>query len=137
MAVASHGNPTWTGAIRGTVPEAEIIGAAACLLHTPPSSHTDVHVDDASIIVAHLRTAPEVVYRGIKGPTSHLVNQQALNWMVGGLRRVPRRVGGPHQWVVRQSSHLAAVLLEEPDFAAAHATACPCTSCCQRNMQVF
>ena len=27
-AVASHGIPTWTGAIYGTVPEAEIIGAA-------------------------------------------------------------------------------------------------------------
>ena len=43
VAVASHGSPTWTGAIRGTVPEAEIIGAAAYLLHTPPSSLT-VHV---------------------------------------------------------------------------------------------
>ena len=36
VAVASHGIPTWTGAIYGTVPEAEIIGAAAYLLHTPP-----------------------------------------------------------------------------------------------------
>ena len=27
MAVGSHGSPTWTGAIRGTVPKAEIIGA--------------------------------------------------------------------------------------------------------------
>ena len=40
MAVASHGSPTWTGAIRGTVPEAEIIGAAAYLLHAPPPRHT-------------------------------------------------------------------------------------------------
>ena len=38
-----------------------------------------------------------------------------------GLRRLLRRVGGPHHWVVRQSSHLAAAPLEEPDFAAAHA----------------
>ena len=29
VAVASHGSPTWTGAIYGTVPAAEIIGAAA------------------------------------------------------------------------------------------------------------
>ena len=36
VAVASHGSPTWTGAIRGTVPEAEIIGVATYLLHTPP-----------------------------------------------------------------------------------------------------
>ena len=35
VAVASHGIPTWTGAIYGTVQEAEIIGAAAYLLHTP------------------------------------------------------------------------------------------------------
>ena len=35
VAVGSHGSPTWTGAIRGTVPEAEIIGATAYLLHTP------------------------------------------------------------------------------------------------------
>ena len=33
VAPASHGSPTWTAAIRGTVPEAEIIGAAAYLLH--------------------------------------------------------------------------------------------------------
>ena len=40
-----------------------------------------------------------------------------------GLRRLPRRVGGPHHWVVRQSSHLAAVPLEAPDCAAARAMA--------------
>ena len=38
---------------------------------------------------------------------------------------MPHRVEGPHHWVVRQSSHLAAVPLEEPDFAAAHAKAPP------------
>ena len=54
VAVASHGSPTWTGAIHGTVPEAEIIGAAAYLLHTPPSACA-VHVVDASILGAHLR----------------------------------------------------------------------------------
>ena len=124
VAVASHGSPTWTGAIYGTVPEAEIIGAAAYLLHTPPSACT-VHVVDASIIGAHLRRAQEALYRGIKGPTSHLVNQHALNWIVEGLRRLPRRVGGPHHWVVRQSSHLAAVPLEAPDSAAACAMAPP------------
>ena len=42
-----------------------------------------------------------------------------------GLRRLPRKIGGPHHWVVRQSSHLAAVPLEEPDFAAATASAPP------------
>ena len=124
VAVASHGIPTWTGAIYGTVPEAEIIGAAAYLLHTPPSACT-VHVVGASVIGAHLRRAQEALYRGIKGPTSHLVNQHALSWIVEGLRRLPRRVGGPHHWVVRQSSHLAAVPLEAPDSAAARAMAPP------------
>ena len=94
-AVASRGNPTWTGAIRGRVPEAEIIGAAAYLLHTPLSSQT-AHDVDASIIGAHLRRAQEALYRGIKGPTSNFINQHALNWVVEGLRRLPRRVGGPH-----------------------------------------
>ena len=42
-----------------------------------------------------------------------------------GLLRLPRRVGGPHHWVVRQSSHLAAVPLEAPDSAAARAMAPP------------
>ena len=70
--------PTWTGAIYGTVPEAEIIGAAAYLLHTPPLACT-VHVVDAAVIGAHLRRAQEALYRGIKGPTSHLVNQHALS----------------------------------------------------------
>ena len=124
VAVASHGSPTWTGAIYGTVPEAEIIGAAAYLLQTPPSACTS-HVVDASIIGAHLRRAQEALYRGIKGPTSHLVNQHALSWIVEGLRRLPRRVGGPHHWVVRQSWHLAAVPLEAPDSAAARAMAPP------------
>ena len=40
VAVASHGSHAWTGAIRGTVPEAEVIGAAAYLLHSPPSACT-------------------------------------------------------------------------------------------------
>ena len=124
VAVASHVIPTWTGAIYGTVLEAEIIGTAAYLLHTPPLACT-VHVVDASIIGAHLRRAQEALYRGIKGPTSHLVNQHALSWIVEGLQRLPRRVGGLHHWVVRQSSHLAAVTLEAPDFAAARAMAPP------------
>ena len=124
VAVASHGSPTWTGAFHGTVPEQEIIGAAAYLLHTPPSACT-VHVVDASIIGAHLRKAQEALDRGIKGPTSHVVNQHALTWIVEGLRRLPRRVGGPNHWVVRQSSHLAAVPLEAPDSAAARAMAPP------------
>ena len=123
VAVASHGSPTWIGAIRGTVPEAEIIGAAAFLLHTP--SDLTVHVVDASIIGAQLRRAQEAPYRGIKEPTSHFINQHALNRVVEGLRWLPRRIGGPHHWVVPQSSHLAAVPLEEPDFAAAHAKAPP------------
>ena len=123
VAVASHGSPTWTGAIHSTV-EAEIIGAAAYLLHTPPSACT-VHVVDASIIGAHLRRAQEALDRGIKGPNSHMVKQHALSWIVEGLRRLPRRVGGPHHWVVRQSSHLAAVPLEAPDCAAARAMAPP------------
>ena len=45
--------------------------------------------------------------------------------MAEGLCRPPRRVGGPHHWLVRQSSHLAAVPLEEPDSAAAHVKAPP------------
>ena len=124
VAVASNGNPTWIGAIRGTVPEAEIVGVAAYLLHTPPSGLT-VHVVYASIIGAQLRRAQEALYRGIKEPTSHFINQHALNWVAEELRQLPRRVGGPHHWVVRQSSHLAAVPLEEPHFASAHAKAPP------------
>ena len=124
VAVASHGIPTWTGAIYGTVPEAEIIGAAAYLLHTPPSACT-VHVVDASIIGAHLRSSQEALYRGIKGLTSNLVNQHAPSWIVERPWRLPRRVGGPHHCVVRQSSHLAAVPLEAPDSAAARAMAPP------------
>ena len=68
VAVASHVSPTWTGAIRGTVPWAEIINAAAYLLHTPPSACT-MHIVDASIIGAHLRRAQEALYHGIKRPT--------------------------------------------------------------------
>ena len=124
VAVASHGNPTWTGAIRGMVPEAEIIEAAAYLLHTPLSSHT-VYVVDAYIMGAHPCRAQDARYCGIKGPTSHFINRHALSWVVEGLRRLPSRVGGAHRRVVRQSSHLAAVPLEEPDFAAAHAKAPP------------
>ena len=122
VAVASYSSPTWTGAIRGRVPRAEIIRSAAYLLH-PPLSDRTVHIVDASIIGAHLRRAHEALYRGIKGLTSHLVDQHALNWIVDGLRRLPRGIGAPHHWVVRQSLHLAAVPLEEPDFAAAHAKA--------------
>ena len=95
VAVASHGSPTWTGAIRGTVPEAEIIGAAAYLLHNLPSGLT-VHVVDASIVGAQLRRAQEALCRSIEGPTSHFINQHALNWVVDGMRRLPRQVGGPH-----------------------------------------
>ena len=124
VAMASHGSPTWTGAIHGTVMEADIISAAAYLLHTSPSACT-VHVVDASIIGAHLRRAQEALYPGIKGPTSHLVGQHAMSWIVEGLQRLPRRVGGPHHWVVRQSSHLAAVPLEAPDAAAARTMAPP------------
>ena len=84
-----------------------------------------MHVVDASIIGAHLRRAQEALYRGIKGPKSHLVNEHALSLIVEGLRRLPHRVGGPHHWVVRQSSHLAAVPREAPDSAAARAMAPP------------
>ena len=78
VAVASR--PAWTGAIRqrGTVPGPEIIGAAAYLLHTPPSGLT-VHVVDASVIGAQMHTAPEAPYRGINGPTSHFITQHTLN----------------------------------------------------------
>ena len=124
VAVASRRSFTWTGAIYGMVPEAEVISAAAYLLHTPPSPCT-VHVVDASLIGAHLRRAQEALYRGIKGPTSHMVNQHALSWIVDGLWQLPRRVGGPHHWVVRQSSHFAAVPLEAPDTAAGRAMAPP------------
>ena len=108
-----------TGVIRSRVPGLEIIRAAAYLLHTPPSGLM-VHVVDASIIGEPLRRAHEALYRGIKGPTSHFINLHVLNWVVEGLHRPPRRVGAPHHCVVRQSSHLAAVPLEEPDFTALH-----------------
>ena len=87
--MASHGSPMWTGTIRGTVPEAEIIGAAAYVLLVPSSSNT-VHVVDASIIGAHVRRFEEALYRGIKRPTSLLVNQHALNWIVEGVRHQSR-----------------------------------------------
>ena len=122
VAVASHGTPTRTGAIYGTVPEAKIIGAAAYLLHTPPSACT-AHVVDASIIGAHLCRAQEALYCGIKGPTSHLVNQHSLSWIVEGLQQLQRQVWGPHHWVVRQSSQLVVVPLEAPDCVAARAMA--------------
>ena len=125
MAVASHGSPTWTGATRGTVPEAETIGVAAYQLHPPPLSSRTVHIVDASIIGAHLHRAKAALYRGIKGPSSRLVNQHALNWIVEGLRRLPHNIGGPHHWVVRHSSHLAAVPPEQTDFDAAQAKALP------------
>ena len=121
VVVASHGSPMRMGAICGTVGKAESIGAARFLLHTPMSSHI-VLVLDVSIIGAHLRRAQETLYRGIKGPTSHLVNQHALNWIMERLWRLPRRVWGLHRWVVRQSSHLAAVSLDE---LAAHTKAPP------------
>ena len=71
MAVAFHLSPTWTGAIHGTFPEAEIVGAATFRLHMPPFGLA-VHVVDLSIIGAHLRRAKEALYRAIKGqpPTS-------------------------------------------------------------------
>ena len=68
--MASHGSPTWTGAIRGTAPEAEIIGAAAYLLHNPPSD-CSVHVGDASIIGVHLRRGEEALYPGDQGAPTH------------------------------------------------------------------
>ena len=71
-----------------------MIVAAAYLLYTPPSDCT-VHKVDASIIGAHLRRAQEALHRGIKGPTSHMVNQHALNWIVEGLWRLPRGRGPP------------------------------------------
>ena len=73
MAVASHGSPTWTGAIRETVPKAEIIRAATLLLHTPPPGLA-VHVVDASIIGVQLRRAHKALYGGIKAPRSHFIN---------------------------------------------------------------
>ena len=122
VAVASHGSPTWRDAMRGTVVEAEIVGADAYVL---PPSGLAVHVVDASIRGAQLRKAQQAMYRGIKGATSYFINQHALNWVPEGLFRMPHRVKGPHHWVVRQSSHLAAVPLKEPDFVAAHAKARP------------
>ena len=51
VAAASYGIPTCTGAIRGTVPKAEIVGPALCLLRTRLSGHK-VHIVDASNIGA-------------------------------------------------------------------------------------
>ena len=48
-----------------------------------------------------------------------------MNSIVEGLQRLPRRIWGAHHWVARHSSHLAAVPLEGPHFAAAHAKAPP------------
>ena len=90
--------------------------AASPYLHTPKQLC-------AVCKTVHPRRAQEAVYRGVKGPTSNFVNQHALNSVVEGLRRLPRRVGRTHHWLVRHSSHLVVVPLEEPYFAAAHARA--------------
>ena len=90
------------GSIHGTIPEVEIVGAVVFLLHIPHSGLA-AHVVDVSIIGAHLRRAQEALYRGIKGPASQLINSDTLNWVVEGIRRLPRRVGGPYLWVVRHS----------------------------------
>ena len=66
VAIASHGIPTWTNAIRGTVPEAEVIGAAAYLLHNPPSACM-VQVVHACIIEAHLRRRQKPYTVAIRG----------------------------------------------------------------------
>ena len=66
VAVEGHGSPTWTGAIHGTVPVAETVGAAVFLLQTPPYGVV-VHAVDVSIIGTHLRRA---LSRGI----SHFIN---------------------------------------------------------------
>ena len=68
VAVAGHRSSTWTGTIHKTVPEAEIMGAAAFLLHTHPAGFS-LHVVDATIIGAHLRGVQDALYRGIKEPT--------------------------------------------------------------------
>ena len=113
----------WTLAIRGTVPGAEIIGAVTDLLHTPPSGLM-VHVVDASIIGAQLQSSGGPVPRHRRANLP--LHQPAdLNWVVEGLRRVPRRVGRPHYWVLGHRSHLAAGPLMELDPAAAHAKAPP------------
>ena len=57
VAVVDHGSPTCSGAIYGTVPEAEIIGVATFLLHTSPFGLA-VHLVDVSIVGVHLRRGP-------------------------------------------------------------------------------
>ena len=59
--------------------------------------------------------------RGIKGPTSHFINQHALNWVVEGLRRLPRIVGGPHHGVVRRKLAPGSSPAGGTDFALAYA----------------
>ena len=86
-----------------------------------PAIDLSMHVADPSIIGAHMGRALAGLYNSINGPTLNFVKQHALNWVVGGLRRLPLRVGGPHKWLVWQSSDLAFVRLEEPNLAAAHA----------------
>ena len=120
--MASHGSPTWTVAVRGTVLEAEVIGAAAYLLQTPPSACT-VHVVDASIIGAHLRRAQEA--QTVAGADLTSGQPACIELDSGVAALATTQSGGPHHWVVRQSSYLAAVLLEEPDSAAARAMAPP------------
>ena len=78
---------------------------------------------DSSIVGVHVRRAQEALYCGIKGHTSHFVNQNALNWVVEGLRRLLWTIRVPNGWVVPPSAHLAAVPLEEPYFAVAYVSA--------------
>ena len=124
VVVASHGSPTWTGAIRGTVPEAEIIGAAVYLLHTPP-----VRVLGARSGCLHHWGAPTQSAGGLlpwhQGADLTSGQPACVELDSGGTAAAATQNGGPHHWVVRHSSHLAAVPLEESDFAAARAMAPP------------
>ena len=45
---------------------------------------------DALIVGAHLCRAEEALYRGIKRPTSHVVNQHAVSWIVEWWQKVTR-----------------------------------------------
>ena len=56
-----------------------------------PVAHAPVSVHGTRGGRVHHRSASPQgtrgpIYRGIKGPTSHLVNQHALNWIVEGER---------------------------------------------------
>ena len=116
LAISNAGGISCSGSFYGTVPEAECVATAGTLRHGP----VDVlraHVVDATVIASvHRRVSADRV-GGVPLHSSRLVNQVAVDFMQEALSH-----RGEHatEWayVIRQSSHLASVILHRSDQAA-------------------